>query len=89
MEGFLKEVEKQLITIVTEEDLSFKKDCDKAISQLLENLRESDQVVIATDKTNSFKLITLEKYKKWVLEHLQQSAKEIDRERMVEIYEIA
>ena len=45
-------------------------------------------MVIATDKTNSFKLITFKKYRKWVLEQLQRSVKEIDRERIVEIYKI-
>ena len=30
----------------------------------------------------------LKKYKKWVLEHLHQSVKDIDRERFVELYKI-
>ena len=89
VESFIKEVEQHLITIVNEEDLSKSKDRDKTITLLLENLRKSSQVVIATDKTNSFQVIPLEKYKKWVLQHLQKSAKEIKRERLVDLYKIA
>ena len=89
VESFLKEVEQQLITQVNEEDFSFKKKRDKTIVLLLENLRKSDQVVIATDKTNSFQVIPIEKYKIWVLGHLNKSAKEIERKRLVEIFEVA
>ena len=89
VERFLKEVEQQLIKIVNEEDLSKNNDRVKTIALHLENLRKSSQVVIATDRTNSFQVIPLEKYKKWVLEHLRKSAKEIKRERLVELYGIA
>ena len=70
VERFLKEVEQQLIKIVNEEDLSKNNYRDKTIILLLENFRKSSQVIIATDKINSFEVIPLEKYKKWVLEHL-------------------
>ena len=89
VEGFLKEIEQQLIAQVNNENYSKKKERDKIIAQLLENLRKSSQVVIATDKTNSFQVISTEQYKIWVLEHLQKFAKEIDRQRLVNIFNTA
>ena len=78
VEGFLKEVEIKLIDQINKEDFSkVKNNCDSTIDTLLENLRRSSQVVTATDKMNSFKVIPLEKYKKMVLGHLRASAKEI------------
>ena len=49
-------MEQQLINQVGEEDFSLQKECDKTIILLLENLRKSNQVVIATDKTTRSKL---------------------------------
>ena len=46
-------------------------------------------MVITTDKTNSFEVVPINKYKVWVEEHLETSAKEIDIERIIEIFELA
>ena len=77
VEEFLYEVEQKLIAQVNEEKNLIQKPRDRLIVQLLKDLKNSDQVVIATDKTNSFQTISIKKYKKWVNEHLQKSAKEI------------
>lgn len=44
------------------------------ISNLMKVLSKSSKVVVPTDKTNSFRIIELESYKKWVEEHLEMSA---------------
>ena len=46
-------------------------------------------MLIATDKTNSFQSVPIEKYKDWVEEHLETSAKEIDIKRIIEIFDLA
>ena len=81
VEGFLKEVEQKLIAQVNEEDLSLKKPRNKKIDLLIEKLQKSDQVVIATDKTNSFKVIPIEKYKIWVLEDTYKNPQKKLKER--------
>ena len=65
-----------------------KKPLDEVISNLLTTLRNSNHVVIATNKTNSFQTVPIEKYKDWVEEHLETSAKEIDIKRIIEIFNL-
>ena len=62
VEGFLKEIETQLIQQVTNEKL-LKKPRDEVISNLLTTLRNSNHVVIATNKTNSFQTVPIESIK--------------------------
>ena len=66
-----------------------KKPRDKVIEKLLINLRNSNEVVIATDKTNSFQVVPIDKYKMWVEEHLESSAKEIRVKIIIEIFDLA
>ena len=82
-------MEQKLIAQVNEEKNLIQKPRNNLIVQLLKDLKKSDQVVIARDKTNSFQTISLEKYKDWVNKHLQKSAKEIKRERLIELFELA
>lgn len=86
--GFLRELERTLITKVSKDTLSKHKRYEN-ILLTLEELRKSKEVVIATDKTNSHKLISIENYKLWVTCHLEIAAKEIKRERITEIFDQA
>ena len=80
LEGFLRELERTLITQAFE-DSKTKRKRDENILLTLDKLGKSTQVTIATDKTNSFKVISIEKYKFWVYGHLEKAAKEVkDRE---------
>ena len=80
LEGFLRELERTLITQAFE-DSKTKRKRDENILLTLDKLGKSTQVTIATDKTNSFKVISIEKYKFWVYGHLKKAAKEVkDRE---------
>ena len=88
VEAFLKEIEYELIAQVTKDKL-VTKPRDEIISKLLERLDESEKVVIATDKTNSFQVVPIGKYKEWVAAHLETSAKEISITRIIEILDLA
>jgi hypothetical protein len=47
----------------------------KAVNGLFANLRGQDQVVVPTNKTNSFRLVDSQDYIRWVKGHLDASAK--------------
>ena len=66
-----------------------KKDKDLELRRLLQTLEESDIVFVPSDKTKFFRSIKKEEYKTIVKEYLQQSAREIERGRVVEICEYA
>ena len=69
IEGFLKELEQCLITQAAEEKIS-KRKCNEIISLTLSNLRKSNKAVIATGKTNSYRVVPIDIYKLWVNIHL-------------------
>ena len=66
-----------------------KKEKYQELRRLLQTLEESDIVFVPTDKTNRFRIMNREEYKTTVKEHLNQSAREIERGRVVEICEDA
>ena len=61
----------------------------KPYTFILQKLEKSDIVFVPTDKTNKFRSMKKEEYKDMVKEHLKQSAREIERGRVVEICEDA
>ena len=87
-EGVLRELERTLITQVSEDTIPKRKH-DENILLTLEELRKSKEVVIATYKTNSHKVISIKKYTLWVTGHLEKAVKEINRKRITEILDQA
>ena len=59
------------------------------ISETIRLLEESDQVIVPTDKTNSFRNMDTEKYMTMVNEHLRCSSREIEIDKVREIFEKA
>ena len=57
--------------------------------RLLQSLEESEIVIVPTDKTNRFRSMRKDKYKNMVTEDLKQSAREIERGWVTEIFEDA
>jgi hypothetical protein len=57
----------------------------KAVNGLLANLQGQDQVVVPTDKTNSFRLVDSTDYIRWVKAHLNASAKVVSRHHLMEV----
>ena len=46
------------------------------VKNLLKKLKSSDFVAVPTDKTNSIKLVEIDKYIKWVEDHMRENTKE-------------
>ena len=57
------------------------------INETIRLLDESDQIIVPTDKTNSFRNMDTEKYMTMVNEHLRCSSREIERDKVREIFE--
>ena len=54
-----------------------------AIKELQQSLQQDDRVaVIPTDKTNSFRVVLVEDYIKWINQHLKKSAKVIPKDKL-------
>ena len=50
------------------------------------SLKISTKVIFPTDKTNLYKTVELDKYIKWMNNHLNKNATKSSRERIVEIF---
>ena len=87
VESFLTELERMLITELEEakETKSMMKAME--IKRLQTQLKGEELVVILMDKTNSFRVVPTDLYKKWVHGHLTKSAKEVTRYRLTKIFE--
>ena len=59
------------------------------MGEILNSLEESDQAIVSTDKTSSFRSVDKIKYMTMVNEHLRSSSKEIDRVKVRDIFEKA
>ena len=57
------------------------------INETIRLLDESDQVIVPTDKTNSFRNMDTEKYMNMVNEHLRCSSRGIERDKVRESFE--
>ena len=89
VESFLKQVERELLSIGWDTEMPEKKEKDLELKRLLQTLEKSDIVFVPTDKTNKYESMEKDEYKNLVKEHLKQSAREIERGRVVEICEDA
>ena len=91
VEAFLHELEQTLLDQAFEYN-DKRVSCPKSsqIKHLQQQLRKNTStVVIPTDKTNSFRVVPITDYTKWVLGHLQQYAREVPRSKLTEISEKA
>ena len=91
LEAFLKDVERELISQVLDKgrfifNETFK---SKEVKEMRKNLDGKDFVVIPTDKTNSYRTVKTNDYKRWVIKHLEKSAAEIPRSKLVEVHQNA
>ena len=88
LEGFLKTLENDLLTRVFDDNQITKQTKkDKEITRLLREFRDTEDVIVPTDNTNSIRIIKKEKYIEIVLKHLSDSASQIPREILVEIHD--
>jgi Rad3-related DNA helicase len=59
----------------------------KEIHGITKAVLDANKVVVPTDKTNLFVLMSANEYKQKVLQHLLKDRKEIPRERLVDAHE--
>ena len=57
------------------------------MGKIFDNLEDSDQVIVPNDKTNGFRCVDTEKYMNMVNECLRCSSKEIERDKVREIFD--
>ena len=57
------------------------------IGEIPNNLEESYQVIVPTEKTNSFRILDINIYMTIGNKHLRSSSKEIDRDKVTDILE--
>ena len=90
LETFLRELERKLLSdLETNTPKNLTKKAKEIISLERKLQGATNTVVIPTDKTNSFQVILLEDYKKWVLCQLDEKAKVINEDKLEKIYEEA
>jgi hypothetical protein len=76
LEQFLEDVEFEILAMLKRGNEDYAPSPrSKAVNGLLANLQGQDQVVVPTDKTNSFRLVDSTDYIRWVKAHLNASAK--------------
>ena len=86
VESFLTSVERALISRVQDGDRRTPSDRSEEIHTLLKDLKtEKDLIVVPTDKTNSFRVVSKASYNDWMLSHLAADAIEIPRSRLTEV----
>jgi hypothetical protein len=86
VEAFLREVDRTVLSNVTDEPTSKPSRIAAEIVLLEKALRQASVVVIPTDKTNSFRVIPTQDYIRFMNEHLVESAVEVPRDRILEIH---
>ena len=90
LEAFLKTLESDLLEKVF--DNAYKPKLSKkneTIKQIFKEFKQTDDVIVPTDKTNSIRVIKTKKYKEIVYTHLDKSASEIPHARLVYIHKIS
>lgn len=85
LESFLTKVEMELTSVVKryDEKVAAIDVGSQQVHDILKELGKTSEVLVPTDKTNSFVLVEAENYVKWVKQHLSKNAKEISRSRVV------
>ena len=90
LECFLKQVEEELLKQSGDEVESNNRAEHKnsaRVKGLLKEIRETDLVVVPTDKTNSFRTMDVERYKMEIDKHLSKNAVAIERAKLTEIHD--
>ena len=86
MKGFLSKVEMTLLQELDKKDERKLEDWSKGIKGLRNNLANIEQVIVPTDKTNSFCVNETDKYIDWVEQYLKELATDVNKLRLAKIY---
>ena len=86
LETFLREVETTLIDQLNSTKHYHESEKSKAINSLQKDLKLSSNVVLPTDKTNSFFLADIDTAESWIQNHINKDATKTTRSRVIEAY---
>jgi hypothetical protein len=86
VEAFLREVDRAILLNVADKPVVAPSRIAAEITELKSALRKSSVVVIPTDKTNSFSVLSTKDYIRIMDEHLAASSVEVPRDRILEIH---
>ena len=90
LEKFLRRLETTLIEQLLKSNPPIPSEKAIGFRELFNDLRnEEDQVVVPTDKTNNYTVMSTQKYIDWVSKHLTDAAEQVPRTEVVEIHEEA
>ena len=88
LECFIKDIQRELIgKILPHNDTQKQKTkaiepISASIQDVMKNLKDTNQVIIPTDKTNSFELLDIKTLYIFIQKHINKKAKQIDKERL-------
>eukprot|EP00957_Ditylum_brightwellii_P144050 10976257-Ditylum_brightwellii.AAC.1 len=90
LEKFLHRLEATLIKQLLKSNPPTPSKKATGFRKLFKDLRdEEDQVVVPTDKTNNYTVMSTQKYIDWVSKHLTAAAEQVPRTDVVKIHEEA
>ena len=85
----LSEIERSIIDLTFQLQLPRLSEKDSSTHDSMQNLKKSNLVVAPTDKTNSFRLVDIQKHNKWVAKHLSNNANEISCSTLTKMFQQA
>ena len=87
LENFLSQLQRELLSVGWDNEIPRR--CKKIwdVNETIRILEEIDQVIVPTDKTNSFRWMDTEKYMTMVNESLIFSSKQIERDKVRGIFD--
>ena len=89
LEAFLSKLERDLLHSAAHDQEIQPSATSKKIREVEKMLKDDENVIVPTDKTNTIKFVKLKYYVLWVQKHLDKQAKEIKRDDIVDIFQKA
>ena len=88
LECFIKDIQRELIGKILPHNDTQKQErksiepISASIQDVMKSLKDTNQVIIPTDKTNSFELLDIKTLDIFIQKHINKKAKQIDKERL-------
>ena len=82
LECFIKDIQRELIGKILPQKTKAIEPISASIQDVMKNLKDTNQVIIPTDKTNSFELLDIKTLYIFIQKHINKKAKQIDKERL-------
>ena len=89
LENLLSQLEREILSVGWDNEMPRRCKKNWDMNETIRILEESDQVIVPTDKTNSFRCMDTKTYLTMVNGHLRCSSKENERDKVRKIFEKA